>query len=121
MEGVQAAYTIYGNFCALLNLRFLVGDTILLDHLQSAAKNAIYTRRDIQNHLISILGDHICNAILRMFFCCHCHTLITDEVTGCSNKKHLCIVIRYVDPETASIRDDLVIFLECDIYWQSIG
>ena len=32
----------------------------------------------------------------------------------CSNKEQLCIVIRYVEPETASIREDLVTFLECD-------
>ena len=103
MEGVQTAYTNYGNFCALLNLHFSAGDTVLLDHLQSAARNAIYTSWDIQNHLICILGDNICNAILRMVYCCHCHTLIADAVTDCSSKKHLCIVIRYTEPETAFI------------------
>ena len=40
--------------------------------------------------------------------------MIADEVTDCSNKEQLCIVIRYVEPETASIREDLVTFLECD-------
>ena len=43
-----------------------------------------------------------------------CYTLIADEVTDCSNKEQLCIVIRYVEPETASIREDLVTFPECD-------
>ena len=63
MEGVQAASTNHGNFCALLNIS--AGDTILRDHLQSAARNATYTSPDIQNQLISIVDDHICNAILK--------------------------------------------------------
>ena len=60
MEGVQAASTNHGNFCALLNIRISAGDTILRDHLQSAARNATYTSPDIQNQLVSTLGDHIC-------------------------------------------------------------
>ena len=43
MEGVQAASTNHGNFCALLNFRISAGDTILRDHLHSAARNATYT------------------------------------------------------------------------------
>ena len=53
-------------------------------------------------------------AILRKVHSILCNTLIADEVTDCSNKEQLCIVIRYVEPETASIREDLVTFLECD-------
>ena len=114
MEGVQAASTNHGNFCALLNFRISAGDPILRDHLQSAARNATYTSTDIQNQLISILGDHIFNALLRKVRSSLCHTLIADEVTDCSNKEQLCIVIRYVEPGTVSIREDLVTFLECD-------
>ena len=77
------------------------------DHLQSAANNATYTSSDIQNQLVSILGDHICNTILRKVRSSLCHTLIADEVTDCSYKEQLCTVIRYVEPETASIREDL--------------
>ena len=40
--------------------------------------------------------------------------MFADEVTDCPNKEQPCIVIRYVEPETASIREDLVTFLECD-------
>ena len=113
MEGVQAASTNHGNFCALLNIRISAGDTILRDHLQSAARNATYTSPHIQNQLISIHGDHI-YAILRKVLSSLCHTLIADEVTDCSNKEQLCFVIRYVEPGTASIREDLVTLLECD-------
>ena len=61
--------------------------------------------------MISILGDHICSEILSSS---HCYTLIADEVTNGSNKEQLCIVIRYVKPETASIKEDFVTFLKCD-------
>ena len=40
--------------------------------------------------------------------------MIADEVTDCSNKEQLCIVLKYVDPDTYSIHEDLVTFLECD-------
>ena len=43
-----------------------------------------------------------------------CYTLIADEVTDCSNKEQLCIVLRYVETESNLIREDLVTFLECD-------
>ena len=43
MEGVQTASTNHGNHCALLNFRIPAGETILRDHLQSAARNATYT------------------------------------------------------------------------------
>ena len=66
MEGVQAVSTNHGNFCALLDFRILAGDTILRDHLRSAARNITYTSPTIQNQLISILGDHTCNAILTL-------------------------------------------------------
>ena len=113
MEGKQAASTNHGNFCALLNFCISAGDTIMKDHLQSAARNVIYISHDIQNQLISIFVDHICNAILRKVRSSLCYTLIAWS-HDCSNKKQLCIVIRYVEPEAASIREDLVTFLECD-------
>ena len=114
MEGAQAVSTNHGNFCALLNFGIAAGDTILRDHLQNAARNATYTSPDHQNQLISILGDHFCNAILRKVRSSLCYTLIADEVTDCSNKEQLCIAIRCAEPGTASIREDLVTFLECD-------
>jgi hypothetical protein len=40
--------------------------------------------------------------------------VIADEVMDCSNKEQLRIVLRYVEPETSFIREDLVTFLECD-------
>ena len=73
-----------------------------------------HTSSNIQNQLISILSDHICNATLRKVCSSLCYTLIANEVTDCSNNEQLSIVIRYVEPETASIREDLDTLLECD-------
>ena len=114
IEGEQAAGYNHGNFWALLNFRISAGDTTLSDHLNSAAKNATYTSPDIQNQLINILGGQICGMILRKVHNSPGFALIADEVTDCSNKEQLCIVLRYVDPETNAIREDLVSFLECD-------
>ncbi len=114
IEDAQAASTNHGNFWALLHFRISAGDTVLRDHLQSVARNATYTSPDIQNQLISILGDQICDTILRKVNSSLCYTVIADEVTDCSNKEQLCIVLRYVEPDTSFIREDLVTFLECD-------
>ena len=99
---------------ARLNFRISAGDTTLSDHLNSAARNATYTSPDIQNQLINILGDQICGMILRKVCNSPGFALIADEVTDCSNKEYVCIVLRYVDPETNAIREYLVSFLECD-------
>lgn len=40
--------------------------------------------------------------------------MIADEVTDCSNKEQLSIVLRYVNPENSIIREDFVSFIECD-------
>ena len=114
VEGEQAAGTNHGNFWALLNFRISAADTTLSDHLKSAARNATYTSPDIQNQLINILGDQIRDTILRKVRNSLGFAMIADEVTDCSNKEQLCIVLRYVDLETNAIREDLVSFLECD-------
>ena len=62
---VQGAECNHGNFWALLNFRISAGDTHLRDHLQRTARNATYTSPDTQNQLITILGDHIRDTILR--------------------------------------------------------
>ena len=44
-----------------------------------------------------------------------CYTLIAEEVTDYSNKEQLSIVIRFVEPETASIGEDLITFLNVTV------
>ena len=37
--------------------------------------------------------------------------MITDEV---SNKEQLSLVLRYIDPDTCLVREDLVVLFKCD-------
>ena len=49
----------HGNFLALLQFHIQAGDKILSEHLQTAASNAVYTSKTIQNEIIAICGDLI--------------------------------------------------------------
>ena len=113
-EGIESGERNHGNFWALLNFRISAGDNVLRDHLRTAPRNATYTSPDIQNLIINILGDQIRDKILDKVRNSLSYTLIADEVTDCSNKEQLCIVLRYVELESNSIKEDLVTFLECD-------
>ena len=114
VEGAHSSISNHGNFRALLNFRISAGDTTLKHHLETAGMNATYTSPDIQNQIINILGDHIREAILTKVRNSLCYALIANEVTDCSNKEQLCIVLRYVEPMSCQIKEDLVAFLECD-------
>ena len=81
------------------------------DHLANAPRNATYTSPDVQNQVIDILGAHVRDKILQQ---AQFYTVIADEVTDCSNKEQLSLVLRYVNPGDCIIREDLVSFLECD-------
>ena len=68
----------------------------------------------MQNQIIDILGDYVQQKILSKVQMAQFFTLIADEVTDCSNKEQLSLVLRYVDRESSQIREDLVSFVECD-------
>ena len=106
MEGIQATSTDQGTFvlCSTFVSRLETlswGNTFRVQLEMPHTHPPPPPPPDIQNQLISILGDHICNAILRKVHSSLGYTLIADEVTDCSNKEQLCI-------------EDLVTFLECD-------
>ena len=103
----------HGNFWALLQFRVSAGDATLREHLASAPRNATYTSPDIQNQVIEVLGDHILQKILIKVKQAKYFSLIADEVTDCSNKEQLAVVLRYVDSNDCCIREDLMSFLEC--------
>ncbi len=42
------------------------------------------------------------------------YTVIADEVTDCSNKEQLSLVLRYVNATDNQIREDFVAVIECD-------
>ena len=63
---------------------------------------------------MDILGDYVRQQILSKVQMAQFFTLIADEVTDCSNKEQLSLVLQYVDRESSQIREDLVSFVECD-------
>ena len=103
----------HGNFWALLQFRVAAGDTVLRDHLSKSSRNATYISSRIQNQILDILGSTIVKIVQRVKDATY-FTVITDEVTDCSNKEQLSLVLRYVNREDNKIREDFVAFLECD-------
>ena len=104
----------HGNFWALLTFRVDAGDTVIGEHLATAARNATYTSSVIQNQLVDILADQIRHKILDKVKRAIWYTIISDKVTDVSNKEQLSLVLRYVDPDTVLIRKDKVSLFECD-------
>ena len=105
----------HGNFLALLNFRIDAGDSVLENHLSTAARNATYTSNTIQNQIISILADQVSNSIISRVKAAKWFSVIADEVTDISNKEQLSIALRYIDIDTLLVREDLVGFVECDM------
>ena len=103
-----------GNFWALLQFRVAAGDVALAEHLDKAPRNAMYTSPDIQNQFNDILGDHVRGKILDQGKKAQCFSVIADEVTDCSNKERLSLVVKYANSDDFQIREDLVSFIECD-------
>ena len=81
----------HGNFWALVSFRVDAGDTVLAKYLESARRNATYTSSDVQNQLITIIGDRIRNKILAKIAKAEWYTIVADEV---SNKEQLSLVLR---------------------------
>lgn len=104
----------HGNFWALLHFRVAAGDTVLKDHLAMSRRNAIYTSSRIQNQILDILGSAVVRKIVQRVRDATYFTVIADEVTDCSNKEQLSLVLRYVSPQDKQIREDFVSFVECD-------
>ena len=53
-----------GNFLALVRFRMESGDVVLQNHISSAPANAMYVSPQIQNELISCIGDWILQRVL---------------------------------------------------------
>ena len=75
----------HGNFVALLNFRVKAGDTVLGEHLSTAARNATYTSNTIQNQIVRVLADQVS----------HCIIKAKDIVTA----------VREIDNVTATLQD----------------
>ena len=79
-----------------------------------APRNATYTSNTVQNQIIDVLADQIKQQIVQKVKAAKWYTVIADEVTDASNKEQLSIVLRYVEGDSLSVREDLIGFVECD-------
>ena len=61
------------------------GDEMLQDHLATAGKDATYTSRTIQNKLLEVTGDGMCQEILDKVTNPLFHTVLADEVADVSD------------------------------------
>ena len=100
-----------GNFLELLNL-IAQHDPVIKARIEDGPNNAKYTSPDIQNSLINIMASQvqeiICNNIRAAGF----YSLFADETKDVSKREQLTIVLRYVDPEKASIHEHFLTYVE---------
>ena len=94
------------NFLAILDYSVRSGNTTLAEHYKGAARNAVYTSKTIQNHLIQAIGDHIRDKIIKEIKQAKYYSILCDEVSDISNKEQVSIVLRFVD-SSACIREFL--------------
>ena len=94
----------------LLNFRVNAGDAVSKNHLATAAKNATYISAPTQNQLIKCCGDVITNILVQEIKAAKFYTILADEVSDCSNKEQMSIVIRYIDSD-CNIQESFVRFI----------
>ena len=102
----------HGNFLALLQFRVQAGDEVLKKHIESAAGNALYTSKTVQNELISICGDIVRNKLLAQIRKAGFFSVIADEATDTANDEQLSISIRFFNDGAPS--EKFLAFHECD-------
>lgn len=83
-----------GNFQDLLKLRMEAGDTVLTKHFETCSSNSKYTSHRIQNELISICGNIICNEIVKCVNDSMAFSLMADESADIAGKEQLSIFYR---------------------------
>ena len=87
----------HGNFIALLQFRVQAGDHVLKEHLETAAGNALYCSKTVQNEMIAICGDIIRSKLIKMIQKAGFFSVIADEATDVANDEQLSICVRFVN------------------------
>ena len=97
------------NFSDLLKFRVKAGDVVLVEHLKSSGVKAKYTSHMIQNELIFICGNLICNQILNEVNNCKYFSILADEAADISGTEQLSIGFRFVDKDL-NVREEFLGF-----------
>ena len=86
-----------GNFRMLLRFRLQSGDKALEEHMRSAAGNALYTSKGVQNELLQDILQLVTAALSQKISASPLWALIADETTDRAHREQLVIVARYID------------------------
>ena len=70
------------------------------EHLKDSPSNATCLSPDIQNELITLIGEEILSSISSEVKNAFCFAVIADEITDKSIKSQLNIVVRYLKGDT---------------------
>ena len=84
-----------------------MGNSELAAHLEES--NATYLSPDIQNVLITLIGEDILSSISSEVKDDSCFTVIADEITNKSVKSQLNIIVRYLKGNTLMKRCNCMI------------
>ena len=84
---------------------------MLKEHLKTAAGNALYTSKTVQNEMITICGNIVRRKLLEMVQKAGFFSVIADEATDIANDEQLSICVRFV--EGGSLCEKFLGFLEC--------
>ena len=100
-----------GNFRALVSLLVESGDEHLRDHINNAPSHARYTSPQIQNEIISIIGDLIQERIIKGINKeGSLYAVLADETQDIATVEQLNICLRYVSE--GKIHEDFICFLD---------
>ena len=87
----------HGNFLELLNFHVRAGDLALKQHLATAARNATYTSKTIQNEIINLCGRKLRQSIISAVQSSPFYSVIADEDSDAANDEQLSISLRYLN------------------------
>ena len=96
----------------LLQFRARAGDTPLKQHLLTAARNATYTSKTIQNDIICLCGEMIRQLILSAVRSSPFYSVIADEASDAANDEQLAISVRYINSD-GEPQEKFLSFSEC--------
>ena len=86
---------------------------IFQEHFATAPRNATYRSKTTQNELIICCAEVITKQIINEIKQSKYFSILADEVTDCSNKEQMPLVIRYVD-KSGCIKERFLKYILCD-------
>jgi hypothetical protein len=86
-------------------------DKTINERLSFGPRNAKYTSPQIQNDIIGIMATLVRNTIASAVHKAGYYSIMADETKDLSKQEQLSIVVRYLDSDTSSIKENFLTFL----------